>query len=198
MLRKLVPGAFDLNRFVTPAFTAVLLAGCASTPAPEGPSAALAPVFTGAPLPATVPSDLPRIARPLHYRIEVVPDAANLVFSGTTSIDLEVYERTDALTLHANELAFTMVRLMRADGLSAPIPLEAEVNADDQTVRLELGEQAAYGLAGALVGVVEREQPGRLGLDLAGVGQVDAVGAGLDRLGGLEAHGLVLRVDVGL
>ena len=45
-----------------------------------------------APLPESVPSDLPRTARPLHYRIEVVPDAANLVFSGSASIDVEVFE----------------------------------------------------------------------------------------------------------
>jgi hypothetical protein len=64
--------------------------------------------------------------------------------------------------------------------------------------RLELGEQPAHGLAGALVGVIEREQPGRLGLDLAGVRKIDAVGAGHDRRGGLEPDGLGLLVHLGL
>jgi aminopeptidase N len=157
-----------LNRLAATAFTALLLAGCASTPAPEAPSAALAQAFTGAPLPPTVPSDLPRIARPLHYRIDVVPDAANLVFSGTTSIDLEVYERTDALTLHANELAFTMARLMRADGLGAPIPLEAEVDAEDQTVRLEADqpiEPGAYRVDLSYTGKIQTQATGLFALD---------------------------------
>jgi aminopeptidase N len=131
-----------LKRFAATAFTAMLLAGCAATSAPEG----AAPALSTAPLPATVPSDLPRVARPLHYRIDVVPDAANLTFAGTTSIDVEVFERTDALTLHANELAFTMARLMRADGAGEPIPLEAELDKEAQTVRLEAPGPIAPGL----------------------------------------------------
>ena len=93
-----------MKRFAAPAFAGLLAAGCAAASFAQAP--ALAPGFVGAPLAQSVPSDLPRVARPLHYRIEVVPDAANLTFSGTTSIDIEVYERTAALTLHANELTF--------------------------------------------------------------------------------------------
>jgi len=130
-----------LKRLAATAFTALLLAGCASTPAAEAPGVAL----TTAPLPESVTSDLPRTARPLHYRIEVIPDAANLTFAGTTSIDIEVFERTDTLTLHANELQFTMARLLRADGSGEPIPLETELDAAAQTVRLEAPAPIAPG-----------------------------------------------------
>ena len=100
-----------MKRYAVTALTALLLAGCASTSTPKVSGG----VLTTSPLPESVPSDLPRTARPLHYRIDVVPDAANLTFAGTTSIDLEVFELTDALTLHANELEFSAARLMSAD-----------------------------------------------------------------------------------
>ena len=37
----------------------------------------------------TVPSDLPRVARPLHYTIAIEPDAAKLTFAGQSSADIE-------------------------------------------------------------------------------------------------------------
>ena len=151
-----------MKRFAATAFTALLLAGCASTAPPEARALATAP------LPESVPSDLPRIARPLHYRIEVVPDAANLAFAGTTSIDLEVFERTDALTLHANELRFTMARLIRADGAGAPIPLETEVDGDDQTVRLEAAAPimpGAYRVDLSYTGKIQTQATGLFALD---------------------------------
>jgi aminopeptidase N len=131
-----------LKRLATTAFTALLLAGCASTSAPQGAT----PVIARAPLADSVPSDLPRVARPFHYRIDFVPDAVNLTFAGTESIYLEVFERTDALTLHANELAFTMARLFRADGTGEAIPLDVELDTDDQTVRLEATAPIAPGI----------------------------------------------------
>ena len=112
-----------MKRFVTTAVTGLLLAGCAAASFAQTPAPA-----TG-PLAASVPSDLPRVARPSHYAIEVVPDATALTFTGTSSIDLQVFERTDALTLHANELAFTSARLLPAGGRGEGIALEAKVDA---------------------------------------------------------------------
>jgi hypothetical protein len=63
--------------------------------------------------------------------------------------------------------------------------------------RFELGEQPAHFLAGALVRVIEREKPVRLGVDLAGVGEVETVGAGGERPVGAQAHGLAVRVERG-
>jgi aminopeptidase N len=153
-----------LKRYAVTALTALLLAGCASTSTGEAPGA----VLTRSPLAESVPSDLPRVARPLHYRIDVVPDAEKLTFAGTTSIDLEVFERTDALTLHANELAFTAARLMRADGLGQPVPLETEIDAEGETVRLEAPtpiEPGAYRVDLSYTGKIQTQATGLFALD---------------------------------
>jgi len=151
-----------LKRLAVSALTALLLAGGAAA------SLAQAPAVTTAPLPETVPSDLPRTARPLHYRIEVVPDAANLVFSGTSSVDIEVFERTDALTLHANELAFRSARLLPAGAAGAGIALEPEIDAEAQTVRLKAPRPIApgkYRVDFAYTGKIQTQATGLFALD---------------------------------
>jgi aminopeptidase N len=151
-----------LKRLAVSALTALLLAGGAAA------SLAQAPALTTAPLPESVPSDLPRTARPLHYRIEVVPDAANLVFSGTSSIDIEVFERTEALTLHANELTFRSARLFPAGGTGEGIRLEPEVDAETQTVRLKAPGPIApgkYRVDFAYTGKIQTQATGLFALD---------------------------------
>ena len=118
-----------MNRLAASAFAAALLAGCATFAAVAAP-----PVFTSAPLPASVTSDLPRTARPLHYRIEVTPDAGNLTFAGTASIDLEIYDTVDAVTLSANELDISSARLFAA-GSNTAIPLTVTLDPEKQTAR---------------------------------------------------------------
>src|ERR1700682_3853450 len=58
-----------------------------------------------------VPTQLPRTARPLHYSISVVPDAANLRFAGSVVIKIEVLQRTVSITLNAAELDFQSATL---------------------------------------------------------------------------------------
>jgi aminopeptidase N len=154
-----------LKRFAVTALTGLLLAGSAAASFAQAP----APTFTAAPLPESVPSDLPRVARPLHYRIEVVPDAANLAFTGETGIDLEVYERTEALTLHANQLEFTHANLIRADeGRGIAIPLRAELDPEAQTVRLVAPQPIApgtYSLVLRYSGKIQTQATGLFALD---------------------------------
>ena len=151
-----------MKRLAAAAFTALLLGGCASTTTPlTGGSAA---ALTTAPLPPSVPSDLPRNARPLHYAIDVVPDARNLTFSGTEAVTLELFERTDTLTLHALELDITMARLMPADGSGQPVPLRVRMDAEDQTVRLTAPNALA---------------PGRYRLDMSYTGKINTQANGL-------------------
>ena len=153
-----------MKRYAVTALTALLLAGCASTSTPKVSGG----VLTTSPLPESVPSDLPRTARPLHYRIDVVPDAANLTFAGTASIDLEVFERTDALTLHANELEFSAARLMRADGSGQPIALRAELDKEAETVRLEAPSAiapGAYRVDLSYTGKIQTQATGLFALD---------------------------------
>ena len=51
----------------------------------------------------------------------------------------------DALTLHANELEFSVARLFPADGRGEGIALEATVDAEAQTVRLSASQPIAPG-----------------------------------------------------
>lgn len=143
------------------ALTALLLAGCATTP-PVASTAAVPPALTTAPIPDTIPSDLPRTARPLHYAIDFTPDAKALTFTGRESITIEVYQPTDRLVLHAVELDVTSARLM-ADGGTAR-DLKVGAGADDQTVALS---------AAAPI------QPGTYRLDLAYSGKINTQAMGL-------------------
>ncbi|HEU4650255.1 MAG TPA: M1 family peptidase, partial [Croceibacterium sp.] len=130
-----------MKHFTATALAGLLLAGCAAASFAQAP----APTLPAGPLAESVPSDLPRVARPLHYRIEIVPDAANLAFSGTASVDLEVFERTDALTLHANELAISAARLVAANRRGEGVALETAIDVDSQTVRLAAPRPIAPG-----------------------------------------------------
>jgi hypothetical protein len=63
--------------------------------------------------------------------------------------------------------------------------------------RLELGEQPARFGAGRLVGIIEREEAVRLGVDDAGIVRREAIGARRDRRGGGEGHRLRCGIGCG-
>src|SRR3977135_962565 len=90
-----------------------------------------------------VMTQLPRTARPLHYSISVVPDAANLRFAGEVVIDLEVLQQTDNLTLNAAELAFQSVAL--TDRANKSFQGQASLDADKQTATLKLPSNLTSG-----------------------------------------------------
>jgi aminopeptidase N len=112
--------------------TALALSACATTQ--SGAPAAAPPAAA-----AQIPSQLPRNVRPLHYSINAVPDAANLRFTATTAIEIEVLEPTETIVLNAAELDFARVVL---DGAS-----EARVStdADAQTATFRFAESVAPG-----------------------------------------------------
>jgi len=83
--------------------TSLSLAGCATTT--TSPPAA-APAAS-----AQIPSQLPRNVRPLYYSISAAPDAANLRFTSSVQIDIEVLEPTDTIILNAAELDFASVTI---------------------------------------------------------------------------------------
>lgn len=71
------------RHFLVAAVSSLGLAACAAQPGVESPMpVAAAPAFAGSPLDTSVPSQLPRIARPVHYDISVIPDAKALIFAG--------------------------------------------------------------------------------------------------------------------
>ena len=145
-----------MNRRAIPS-ALVLLAGCAGVP--QGTSST--PVFTTQPLAESVTSDLPRIARPLHYRIDISPDAAKLTFTGRSSVDLEVFEATDTLTLNALELDIASATLLGANGAGPARDLSVKFDAGNQTVipkqTIELSRDYSFDETQAL-GIAAQEE----------------------------------------
>jgi aminopeptidase N len=150
------------------AVSALGLSACATQPgvAPPAPPVALMPAPTGAPLYASVPSQLPRIARPLHYDISVTPDAKALSFTGEAAIDLELYEPSATIVMNALDLAFADATLTGPDG--KPLPLTATTDAGAQTVTFTAPAPIApgtYRLATHYTGVIGTQANGLFALD---------------------------------
>ncbi|WP_114520990.1 M1 family metallopeptidase [Altererythrobacter sp. ZODW24] len=155
------------------AATASLLAGCATLPASDNSApVAAAPAeatigLTTRPLPASTNTDLPRIARPLHYTITIVPDAANLRFSGSSSVDIEVFEETDVVTMHAVELDIQSASLIDlSTGESEP--LAVYYDADKQTATFNAGlsfPRGKYRIDTVYTGIINTQANGLFALD---------------------------------
>src|SRR3954470_14077844 len=90
-----------------------------------------------------VPTQLPRNARPTHYSISVVPDAANLRFAGSEVIDIEVLQPTDNLTLNAAALEFQAVTL--TDKANKTVEARPSIEADKQTATFKFPSTLAIG-----------------------------------------------------
>ena len=119
-----------------------------------------------APLPPlaqrAVPTQLPRSVRPLEYRLDIVPDAANLRFSGTAAIDIEVLQATDTIVLNAADMAFSRVTL---GGIAGQ---------ERQARNIALNAEAQW----ATITFGERVQPGRYRLTLDYTGKIYTQAAG--------------------
>ncbi|MCW0196770.1 M1 family metallopeptidase [Sphingopyxis sp.] len=149
------------------AVSALGLTACAAQPgvAPP-PPVALMPAPTGAPLDTSVPSQLPRIARPLHYDISVTPDAKALSFTGDAAIDLELYEPSATIVMNALDLTFAGATLTGPDG--KPVPLTAATDATAQTVTFTAPTPIApgtYRLQAHYTGVIGTQANGLFALD---------------------------------
>ena len=176
---------YPTRHLLVAAASSLGLAACAAQPgiAPAAPVAA-APAFTGAPLDAGVPSQLPRIARPLHYAISVTPDAQALTFAGEAAIDIELYEASATLTLNALDLKFAGATLTGADGKAVPL-----------TVATDAAAQTATFTAPAVLA------PGRYRLTTAYTGVINTQANGLfalhypDKTTGKEVRGLFTQFE---
>jgi aminopeptidase N len=152
--------------------------------AAPAPSAA-ATAADAAPLPETIPSDLPRSARPTHYSIEVTPDAKALTFSGKVAIDIKVFSATQGLALHGNGLAVSSAKLVpQAGGTGVPL----QVTVDDKAQLLRLAAPATI-------------QPGTYRLDIAYTGTIGTQPSGLfaldypDKRTGKSTRGLFTQFE---
>ena len=143
------------------ALSAILLASCASIP-----QTASRATFTTAPLPAHLPTDLPRNARPLHYAITVEPDAQALTFTGQSVVTLELFEPSETLVLHALELDISEAVLVAADGTR--LPLIVSYQPEVQTARFTAPQTlppGTYKLETRYAGQIETQAAGLFALD---------------------------------
>jgi aminopeptidase N len=150
-----------LKRIAASALVAVLLAGCAT--APMG----TAPVIAPRPLAEAVPSDLPRSARPSHYAITIQPDAKALTFSGSSTVELEVFADSPALVLHAVELDISRATLTLLAGGTA-MPVQIALDEAAQTATFSTGQPIAagrYRLETSYTGKINTQAMGLFALD---------------------------------
>ncbi len=161
-----------------------LASGC-TTMADRPVSPVSAPQFTAAPLEARITSDLPRIARPSHYTIEIVPDAAGLTFTGKSAVDLELYEATGTLTLHALALEISRAVLVPKAG-GAPIALAVRADPARQIARFTAPRRLAPGLYR-----LETDYSGTINTQANGLFALDYT----DKLSGAPRRGLFTQFE---
>jgi puromycin-sensitive aminopeptidase len=90
----------------------------------------------------SVPTQLPRTAIPHHYAIRVTPNAGQLTFDGTVSIDLDVIKPTNQLVLNAASLSFARATL---SGRGAVLTATVSTDEQAQTATLDFGRTIAPG-----------------------------------------------------
>jgi len=113
-----------------------------------------------------VPTQLPRTARPMHYSISVVPDAATLRFTGSEAIDIEVLQPTDSITLNAAALEFQAVTL--TDKANKNVEARTSVDADKQSATFKFPSVLSsgnYRLAINYTGAINLHATGLFALD---------------------------------
>ena len=113
-----------------------------------------------------VPTQLPRNARPTHYSISVVPDAANLRFTASEVIDLEVLQPTDSITLNAAALEFQTATL--TDKANKSLEARPSVDPDKQTATFKFPSAlpiGSYRLAIDYTGTINLHATGLFALD---------------------------------
>ena len=145
------------------ALAAALLLASTSSPVPV----ASAQAASAQPLSESVPSDLPRTARPTHYTIAIEPDAAKLTFTGQSSAEIEVFAATSELVLHAVDLRIAEARLVPTGG-GAPVPLKIALDEDKQLARFTAPTRIApgsYTLITRYTGTINTQANGLFALD---------------------------------
>ncbi|MEI4505849.1 M1 family metallopeptidase [Sphingopyxis sp. CCNWLW253] len=176
---------YSTRHLLVAAVSSLSLAACAAQPGIESPApVAATPALTGAPLDSGVPSQLPRIARPVHYDISIAPDAKALTFTGEAGIDLELYEPSATLTLNALDLSFASASLTGADGKA--IPLTVAIDAATQTASFTAPGPLApgkYRLATRYTGAINTQANGLFALDYP------------DKVTGNEVRGLFTQFE---
>ena len=119
-----------------------------------------------------VTTQLPREVRPLHYRLLIEPDAANMRFNGRADIDIQVLQPTSSITLNAADLEFANVSLGNESALALN-PRSTNLDAEKQTATFDFGRTLApgrYRLTINYRGKINEQANGLFALDYPGAG----------------------------
>ncbi len=141
--------------------------GLLATPSLAQSNTASTPSIAVAPLPDSVPSQLPRNARPSHYDISFTPDAKALTFKGSVGIDIDLFDASKTIVLNAVDLNIVSASLTKADGTTV-IPLTATIDDEAQTVTFSAPSTlapGAYHLTSAYTGIINTQANGLFALD---------------------------------
>ncbi len=127
--------------------------------------ATMAAAATATPAADPVTTQLPRNAVPNHYRINFTPDAANLKFTASTSIDIKLITASDSVTLNAADLDFAKVTIRKPKG--KPVAAAVAVDAKQQTATFTFPKMAAgsYTLDIDYTGKIAQQANGMFALD---------------------------------
>ncbi len=114
-----------------------------------------------------VTSQLPRTARPEHYRVEITPHPAQMRFDGKVSIDLEVLQPTSSIVLQAAGMQFGKSQLQPAGGGKA-MAATARVDEANQTASFSVTSPLVPGRYTLLIdytGTINTQANGLFALD---------------------------------
>ena len=139
-----------------------LVLSCVATPAA---SAAEPAAGTAARSEAT--TQLPRTARPDHYRVAITPHPAQMGFDGKVSIDLEVLQPTSSIVLQAAGMHFGKSQLQPAGGGKA-MPTTVSVDDANQTASFAVAKPllpGRYTLSIDYSGTINTQANGLFALD---------------------------------
>ena len=115
-------------------------------------------------------TQLPRNVRPTHYDVAVVPHAQALGFDGKVTIDIDVLQPTDRITLNAEDLSFSSVTLAPVKGTSVFAAPKITVDADAQTATFTFSQPVpvgSYRLSMTYAGKIGTQANGLFALDYA-------------------------------
>ncbi len=124
---------------------------------------------------AATPTQLPRVAVPSHYAINLAPDADNLSFAGEAALTLTINVPTRELTLHAADLDFVSARIAAA-GTAESIVGNITTDAAAQTVTVRFPNELPagnYQLDFAYSGTINQQANGLFALDYTDGGGAD-------------------------
>ena len=123
---------------------------------------------TPAPAVAEATTQLPRLVRPSHYDVAVVPHADKLSFDGKVAITLDVLQPTSTITLNALGMSFASATLAPAAGKGGQRQAKVAVDADAQTATFSFDHAVpagSYVLTLAYTGKIGTQANGLFAID---------------------------------